>query len=1440
MTTENEKNAIKECNCEENDLNSSDVSATCGGALSVADKAQTGAESGIDHAGAKSDKETANGENAGLGAEDAESSEFADAAAISGKDGENFEDSPKNDEGSSDSPKNGEDSSDDIIAGEDSVTEDISGKDSGGEDSGNQDPPFSAETAPQAGGDIDEDAVRAIRAEWKSQNKIKRLTPFNTLLMLGVLGFVPWYIWGERQDIAYFFSSGEPADLGRADSYAMEIDVPKPEYPDNRYVRVRGIPIRQVGISSRSGPIGGSVIKLVYQLMGSPVYIEELAKDSKYADFISKTTSSFSPDATVEPVDIVGRMRRFDADASQKYVPVRNYFSEKYGTVFCENMSAAERKRKAALLGRGGVSVQIMPDGSVIQADTQTRDTLIDVEPLRGRAAVAIGKSGTLLHTIDAGLTWRKTTLGETQSVLAVAYNAVGDQILFGGKNGWTGQADGTGVLNALPLTQDIRDLAFAKGSAGDGAPAMIAVGREGLIEIAYPDSHTWMPAEIDSRRQFYGIMRDGNTWFAVGSDDTLMYRNDGLDGGGGWIETVSPLRAKWFGITKIPGYAVAVGSGGAVARMKLDDARNGKGEWTIWPHDDVPGIDFGADLRASAVSDDGKTWVGVGSKGAIVMARADASGSFGRIRRISGSYGAYGFLDDFENGVTAQAAVAAAAARHTDEDLYDVAYAGGLFYAVGENSTLMTSPDGLRWEKRPLHVKGKTLRAIAFTPSGLGFIGGEKGTLLTTSDGGKIWRSKTAPTERSIYDIAVSPDYPNGFVFAGAYGLWGFCETVGESKCYLRSRTGDIHYRAIEFDKGAQKSSGLRVVAAGDGGHIDKIEDDPRDKRITALWTPDAPNVYAMALSDSELPLKPDAPRGQIDLIAAQSGSVYRSGDGGYVFKREQTGLRSPIKQFALTPNGSIVLAFDRKGHARYDIDARRKWRDLDPDGKLRPTGGVIIPNPSKNNDYRGYLIDGACLFDLDIQKLAIDAQANIKPQSGNNSEQTAGESQKSDNNASSEKNAESSAIGRFIRPVACLSPENRSIAAIDAIAQTDSGLILSVRVSAPAQRGEIVKPGQYIVGFSGDALNAATANADNQTPPKIQTIPLSGEPVIARFSDISDDYRLIACGSPGASVGVIDDAKRTLTDKSGERTENVFDAVCIGGNIVPLVLDAPADGRSAYRLRAGSSENPLWSVAFDGEVSAARVGRNASGRLWLGVVAKDAAQPQILMSSDGKSWSWRRDIITDFNAVATAQNYAVAVGDFGAVYVSQNSGKSWTSIPTSTKFTLRGVCISSDAEFAVAVGDGGTVYRSKSNLMRWSKLNYKLDIDLTSCAIAEQKDRFQTYIAGKGGAIYATADKSLGKLDLIASPAVEDIYSLAALETGEVIAVGGVYQDPDTICEEGFLVELGESPRKQWPALLIALLMAIVWAYTLKTFIISIKHRRDFDKFDDIGIQS
>ena len=216
------------------------------------------------------------------------------------------------------------------------------------------------------------------------------------------------------------------------------------------------------------------------------------------------------------------------------------------------------------------------------------------------------------------------------------------------------------------------------------------------------------------------------------------------------------------------------------------------------------------------------------------------------------------------------------------------------------------------------------------------------------------------------------------------------------------------------------------------------------------------------------------------------------------------------------------------------------------------------------------------------------------------------------------------------------------------------------------------------------------------------------------------------------------------------------------------------------------------------------------------------------VLLSRDAKSWTWRRDRITDFHAVDIAGKNAVAVGDNGAILVSEDYGQTWSPIQTKTNATLRDVCLSSDGSFGLAVGDKGTVLRAEKNLWSWTKPKYNLDFDLTSCTIAEQKDRFQVYFAGKGGAIY-TSDMAMSRLELIASPSFEDIYSLATLETGEVLAVGGVYQDPERICEKGFLIEADKDPNSTWMTLLISLLLSVFWVFTLRKLFIGWKYRNE-----------
>ena len=1165
--------------------------------------------------------------------------------------------------------------------------------------------------------EYDKESIKAIRAEWKRQKKNQRPSGLAFLLLVGVTVFVPWYVYQNRDDIAYFFSSTEPVNLGDAQAYRLlgkgeQGTGVQESFEDNRYSEISGIPIHHIGIQKKENFFSSSEQMLVYEMMGSSVYVQEPMKDSKFASFMSQTSTQFGANAQLEPLKIRGRLRRFDSSDAKRYRQIRAYYSQKYGTVFCEEMSDAEARRKVSLLGQGGIAIQIMPDGQAIQADTHTHATLRDVEALRGRSAMAVGDGNVVIHSIDGGLTWRKSELPIESSISSIASNPHETQIIFGGRNGWIGGESYQPGPESLSISQDVFDISFTDPEPGQNdVPRMIAVGREGLLEVAYMNREGWFPARIDDGTQFNDILFASGRWFAAGH--LLMHRSEDATS---WTRDVPPVKGKWHGLSLIPGAVVATGSKGAIARFPLDTEQGG---WETWPSDDVPGIDYEQDIYASTVSDDGKTWVGVGAKGAIVVAKADAEGRFGPVQRITGSYASYGVVRDILAGNSVEQSLYEALERYTKEDFYDVTYHDGTFYAVGSDSLLMTSKDGLSWHRRQLHVKHKALRAIEFTDDKSGVIGGEKGTMLVTEDNGETWRTRQAPSERSIYDIATSPDYPGGFVFTGAYGLWGFCEAAN-GKCYLRSSNQPYHYRAIAMDKGIQRTGLLKVLLAGDDARIDHISDAPKNASVkTSLWQPSRSVVHDMAFADEELPLRVGSARGIPGFIAVGDGDLYRTMDAGYTFHREETGMTRPIQHIVVSRNGELVWAFDRQGKAIEDVYGLGQWKPL-PDGIL---DGVITGN-------QGYIIDSQCIY---------------RKMSGN---------------------------------------EPQKLSCVD----------------SPFQLHDITADGNTIVvGVRNNGVMQYAVLENDALVTKGSILPESSTPP-------GPDANLIVCQGKQA---LFDASAHQLFDSEGVHA-SVADVACIQNKLVPLTVQSTKPG--IWRVKAGD----LWTAEVGFDPTNAKFARNRHGKWWFSTEDAKSSVPLILMSKDGKSWSWRRDRITDFHAVATAGPNAVAVGDNATILVSEDYGESWSQATTNSNQTLRDVCLSSDGSFGIAVGDKGLIYKMQNSLSRWVKLKYTLDFDISSCTIAEDKDRFQVYFAGEGGAIY-TAGKEMGKLELISTDAVEDIYSLTTLETGEVIAVGGVYQDPSTVCEDGFIIETDVSPRSLWKTLLFLLVLCGFWGFTV-----------------------
>ena len=1176
--------------------------------------------------------------------------------------------------------------------------------------------------------EVDAEKVKSIRREWReNKRKKKKLSPLSALLMLGVAGFIPWYLYGIRQDLVYFFSSSDAIELGSAQDYRIseeEEKTKKEDFEDNRFVKIQGIPIRHVGIEIKENPVLPRSKKLVYQLLGSSVYIQEDFENSRFASFMSNTSANMMGNTTVEELEVSGRLRRFDTSDIKKYAPVRDYYSQKYNTVFCESMSDSDLIRKKQMLGRGGVTIQIMPDNSILQAETNTRVTLRDVKGLRGRSAIAIGDNNVVLHSKDAGRSWQKSELPISSQVTSIAFEPNASQIVFGGQNGWVGGESYRPSQNSLSISQDVLDVAFTEPEPGDTtAPRMIAVGREGLIQVAYMQREGWTPSRIDDNIRFNDILRTDDKWFAAG--DLLLTRADDAQT---WTREATPKRVPWFSLTQIPDAVVATGAKGAVARY---DLKSKYPTWKDWPVDDVPGIDFDADIRASAVSDDGKTWVGVGNKGSILVAKADDSGQFGPIQRISGSYASYGVVRDILAGNSVEAALYEALQRYTEEDFHDITYHDGTFYAVGSESLLMTSKDGLSWTMQHLQVKHKLLHTIAFTGPKTGVIGGEKGTLLITDDNGATWRQKKAPSERSIYDITTSPIFPNAFTFVGSYGLWGYCSSISDN-CN-RSRNESYRYRAAALDKDQSQKRGINIIAVGDDSHIDRITGVPGEALVTPLWERGRSNVTAMAFADRELPLLPNSSRGTLGLIAAGNGSVFRSLDAGYSFQREETGLSSPITHLAISRNGDTVLAFDGKGNTVESVHGLSQWKPLP--GGFRD--GAVIGTTS-------YLIDQECVYRRTGQSVP--------------------------------------------EKIAC--------------------------VSAPDRMHNATGDGdQLYLGVLRDNLYILMTLTDDKLETK-SSIPAES---------VSETAQILACAG---QMAVFDRVSHHFA--TAEYTyENISDVQCLDGKWTLLKSIQARNG--VWQVSATTPEL-LWNTEIGFDTTDARMARTSSGRWWLAVEAPESSEPLILMSNDGKSWSWRRDRITDFHSVATAGKYAVAVGDNSTILYSENYGESWTRATTSSSETLRSVCLSSDGTYALAVGDASTIYLADNGISRWKRIKTKLNFDITSCTIAEQKDRFQVYFVGEGGAIY-TAPKDLSKLELIATPTLENLYGITTLETGEVIAVGGVYQSPSSICEKGYLLEADVTPRSMWFSFIVALLLSIFWVFSVRKLILGWIHRKDLD---------
>jgi photosystem II stability/assembly factor-like uncharacterized protein len=193
------------------------------------------------------------------------------------------------------------------------------------------------------------------------------------------------------------------------------------------------------------------------------------------------------------------------------------------------------------------------------------------------------------------------------------------------------------------------------------------------------------------------------------------------------------------------------------------------------------------------------------------------------------------------------------------------------------------SADEGATWRSSRLPVPAK-LRAIAFLDVVRGFVVGDGGAILSTSDGGETWNVADTAIAENLHDVFFRGK--SGWI-AGGGGLILHSPDAGQTWTPAKSATTQT-LEAVYFadaKRGWAAGWGGTIVRTVDGGETWEQARTPATAwSISSLLFRDATNGWAVGMF----------------------GQILRSQDGGATWKTQE----SPIK-------GSLsAIVFDRNGH--------------------------------------------------------------------------------------------------------------------------------------------------------------------------------------------------------------------------------------------------------------------------------------------------------------------------------------------------------------------------------------------------------------------------------------------------------------------------------------------------------------------------------------------
>ena len=229
----------------------------------------------------------------------------------------------------------------------------------------------------------------------------------------------------------------------------------------------------------------------------------------------------------------------------------------------------------------------------------------------------------------------------------------------------------------------------------------------------------------------------------------------------------------------------------------------------------------------------------------------------------------------------------------------------------------LLTSTDGgQNWERRAIAERGDLswfdLYSIRFANDGqTGWIGGESGLILKTTDGGQTWSPQTSGTTENIFRIAVVD--PQTAYASGTNGL------------LMGTTDGGAHWQ-VQTLKSGLIFLDIAFADAQNGWAVGEFETIMHTADGGKTWTPQMggkranfklPALFAIRFSDA-----------QHGWAAGQGGTLLRTDNGGATWQSVTAPSASPMYSVVYVAGAVKLRAVGVVGlRRRRRVTARRAW---------------------------------------------------------------------------------------------------------------------------------------------------------------------------------------------------------------------------------------------------------------------------------------------------------------------------------------------------------------------------------------------------------------------------------------------------------------------------------------------------------------------------------